>query len=284
MPTTRVSDTAIALAMFVLTSAIVGGLHAYPSHSSYDMPDGTGTLDWDMPVIYRDGWVSFGRTSYDPCIDADAVAELRADCTIPRSGFFYNLMGAMCSVCMERGLQPTIDMLRERIADAEQRTGHVYGDDDIILVIFNFVCSAIEYEGDDVLYGCPEYWATPAETLWVGKGDCEDTAILFVTLCRAFGYDAVLVRMDDVSDSHMMGGVRCGLKGDIRDGYTLAECTWSRCGWDCEISEDSPYGHEILERSVAEGALAGMCAYLKSWGRFVLGIKDALNLPINLRV
>lgn len=57
-----------------------------------------------------------------------------------------------------------------------------------------FLCqSAIEYTEDHVLYGCQEYWARPTETLYNLKGDCEDTAILFCSLCKCMGIPTVLL-------------------------------------------------------------------------------------------
>jgi len=35
----------------------------------------------------------------------------------------------------------------------------------------------------------PEYWQLPRETIQLGQGDCEDQAILMVSLLRALGYD-----------------------------------------------------------------------------------------------
>lgn len=272
----RIRENAISLSIFIITSAVVGCLYVQPSYSD-KVPDGYGMIGWEMPIVHSDGWVSFDFVAYDPLIDERTLTELRADANIPRSGFFYNLTEGMCNTCTPKGLQPTVDMLNGQIAKAEERTGHVYGDDDVILVIYNFVCTAIDYKDDGTLYGCPEYWATPAETLWAGKGDCEDTAILFVTLCRLYGFDAVIF----MEVEHTLAGVVCGLEGVEKDGYVLAECTYdtSSRGKLSDIRED--YDAYPIKFSPTGRALAGLCAYLESWGRFVHGIKDVLILPIN---
>lgn len=51
----------------------------------------------------------------------------------------------------------------------------------------------IKYESDSVLYGCSEYWAVPAETLYYMKGDCEDFAILFCSIAMAMDLKVVLL-------------------------------------------------------------------------------------------
>lgn len=50
------------------------------------------------------------------------------------------------------------------------------------------------YEYDSDRYG-GEYYRFPAETLWEGKGDCEDFSILFCALAEAMGYDTVQFRV-----------------------------------------------------------------------------------------
>ena len=49
----------------------------------------------------------------------------------------------------------------------------------------SFVNRAISYDTDSSIWGANEYWATPAEALIRGQGDCEDYAIAkFFTLTR----------------------------------------------------------------------------------------------------
>jgi hypothetical protein len=45
----------------------------------------------------------------------------------------------------------------------------------------------IEYASDDTTYGIIDYWQLPTETLVLRTGDCEDYAILLVSLLRAHG-------------------------------------------------------------------------------------------------
>lgn len=47
----------------------------------------------------------------------------------------------------------------------------------------DFVNRAVSFGTDAAIWGKPDYWATPLETLGLGKGDCEDFAIAkYVTL------------------------------------------------------------------------------------------------------
>lgn len=45
----------------------------------------------------------------------------------------------------------------------------------------------VDYRSDSDVYGVLDYWATPAEILSAGKGDCEDFAILKMAALRAAG-------------------------------------------------------------------------------------------------
>ncbi|MGR6429768.1 transglutaminase-like cysteine peptidase [Rhizobium sp. PAMB 3174] len=45
----------------------------------------------------------------------------------------------------------------------------------------------IAYTSDKALYGKRDYWAKPSETLQLGKGDCEDLALLKMTALKAMG-------------------------------------------------------------------------------------------------
>ena len=55
-------------------------------------------------------------------------------------------------------------------------------------VILDWVKNNIKYEGDYVLHNEIDYWQLPQETLFTGKGDCEDQALLLCSMLRAKGY------------------------------------------------------------------------------------------------
>lgn len=50
-----------------------------------------------------------------------------------------------------------------------------------------WVYSNIKQDSDFALHGVSDYWQTPAETLVLRAGDCEDFAILTVSMMRAYG-------------------------------------------------------------------------------------------------
>jgi uncharacterized protein YkwD len=62
------------------------------------------------------------------------------------------------------------------------------------------------YTPDKVSHGTSDYWQTPAETIELGSGDCEDHAILLCSLLRAYGVPAdevyVAVGSDHAGDAH----------------------------------------------------------------------------------
>jgi len=60
-------------------------------------------------------------------------------------------------------------------------------DEDTMYKIVMFVIDNLQYIGDDVNKGQPEYWQNPEDTIITMKGDCEDGAILIKSLALAAG-------------------------------------------------------------------------------------------------
>lgn len=59
--------------------------------------------------------------------------------------------------------------------------------------VLKFVQLCTEYQYDEDYNGHTEYVKYPLETLFEGKGDCEDTALLYCALMKAMGYDCALL-------------------------------------------------------------------------------------------
>lgn len=58
--------------------------------------------------------------------------------------------------------------------------------------IYAFV-GDIQYQLDSIDYGDQEYPKFPIEMLWEQNGDCEDAALLYISLTESIGYDAALM-------------------------------------------------------------------------------------------
>ena len=57
-----------------------------------------------------------------------------------------------------------------------------------------YVQCAIEYTSDEDLFDMPDFALYPTETLYLGKGDCEDTSILLCSIYRAMGLESTLAK------------------------------------------------------------------------------------------
>lgn len=80
-----------------------------------------------------------------------------------------------------------------RIADTIQ--AHTQGMSDRVRVntTLHTVQDIITYAYDTDLYGQDDFWSFPLETLYLGRGDCEDTSILLISILTALGYDCVFL-------------------------------------------------------------------------------------------
>jgi hypothetical protein len=63
-------------------------------------------------------------------------------------------------------------------------------------MVLNFVQS-IPYQYDNITYNVQDYWVFPLETLYHGKGDCEDKSFLYASIMIAMGYDCALLFFED---------------------------------------------------------------------------------------
>ncbi len=59
--------------------------------------------------------------------------------------------------------------------------------------VLAFVQQCITYQIDTDFCGESEYWKYPYETLFDGRGDCEDTTILYCALMKGMGYDTAML-------------------------------------------------------------------------------------------
>lgn len=59
--------------------------------------------------------------------------------------------------------------------------------------VLKFVQLCTDYEYDYRYNGEAEYWKYPIETLFEGRGDCEDTTVLYCALMKALGYQSAML-------------------------------------------------------------------------------------------
>jgi hypothetical protein len=101
-----------------------------------------------------------------------------------------------------------------------------------ICALFDLMHERFQYEKDEVQYGEKEYIASVAETLRSGKGDCEDHAILFASLCMAVGWHARTVLLKD----HALCQVYLGKTEDVND-EVVDDLVGRIRGWHADRSE-----------------------------------------------
>ncbi len=94
------------------------------------------------------------------------------------------------------------------------------------ITILTFIQDVIGYELDSNQYDKAEFWATPMETLYSGMGDCEDTALMFVSIAKLMDVDCGFVTfnhdVDNTPDSgHMSIAVALTENERISGGNTF---------------------------------------------------------------
>ena len=127
-------------------------------------------------------------------------------------------------------------------------------DHDRALAALWFVQSAIHYSSDETLYGTDEFWAYPLETLYLHRGDCEDTAVLLCSIYSAMGIENVLLDYDNheavavlVDGEYQFCDQTCSYPADF-EGTDL-----SYMGQEPVIHHygDSPHHIQLLNRCIA---------------------------------
>ncbi len=142
---------------------------------------------WHVPTFNPDGTVSFDRTAVlSMRMDPDAYrASLASD--VQRSGTHsVPTPAGLCSV--DGAMEDVVTYLgtyAEGLTNLQRA-----------ILVLSFVQDAVGYQLDRDQFGEEEFWATPFETLYSQYGDCEDTAVLFVSLASALGVESGLVMFD----------------------------------------------------------------------------------------
>jgi len=82
--------------------------------------------------------------------------------------------------------------------------------------IWDYVCRRVKYTFDN-----KEAWNFPIATYWRKRGDCEDSTILFVTLCR----------LSDIPSDRVFNALGWFKKGKDEFGHSWAICKMSDDEW-----------------------------------------------------
>ena len=109
--------------------------------------------------------------------------------------------------------------------------------------VLAFVQQCIEYQLDSDFCGKSEYWKYPYETLYDGRGDCEDSSILFCALMKSMGYDSALILY--VGEEYVgKGHAAAGVAFDSVPGGTY----YNKNGKHYYFCETTGAGYEVGEK------------------------------------
>ena len=145
-------------------------------------------IQWYMPIFNGDGSVTFGNeperlnvsiSSFDWYDSLESDIQRGSEVRVPSPVALLTDDGVIADIVEQ--LRPYTEGLTNL-----QKS----------MVILAFVQDAIDYETDWNLYDEEEFWATPMESLFLGYGDCEDGATLFVSIASAMGVDCGFVTFD----------------------------------------------------------------------------------------
>lgn len=127
----------------------------------------------------------------------EVTVEVPADNGWPKLPWLYTPM-------LERYVMPDDPAVRQ-VADALREYADAWGFSERRLAerAKDWVYRNIRYVSDSEAHGLPDCWQTPYQTLRLGTGDCEDLAVLYVSICEALGFETVLVS----EPGHLSAGV-----------------------------------------------------------------------------
>ena len=204
-----------------------------------------GNIHWIMPV-FRDGEIIYQSSVITDTGISEDDFKVALSSPMCRKIIFGNGHGLSdIPECPQSFLNAFEDAVRHSGKDICE-----HSDYEICVLISAFVRTGIKYADDWDVHGCRDYTASPVETLYLGKGDCEDVSVLFVSMARAYGIDCVPISYD----GHCTAGVRIeGYDGENKVGdYSIVECTesiWFVCDlWSPDCGEG-----RVLGKGVSDG-------------------------------
>ncbi|MGQ9546573.1 MAG: transglutaminase domain-containing protein [Dehalococcoidia bacterium] len=133
--------------------------------------------------------------------------------------------------------------------------------------IRDWVAGNIEYMSDEERWG-EDYWQSPALTLRLGTGDCEDFSVLLCSLLRAYGVDAervyVALGVDDGEESghaFVIEDWNCDGQWRRIESQAPAQLS-SRGSW---FKRPQPHPDSQLDKYEITGAFNDLYYYAKSF-------------------
>lgn len=150
--------------------------------------DVTRSYGWRMPTFQNDtnGNMVYNNLTYTFSVSEREYESYHADTQVHRKAALGNVYLTPWELVVD---DPSV---RSAVEYLSQFTDDLTNMQKAWLVMA-FVQDVITYQTDSAQYGQSEYWAYPIETLYSGKGDCEDTAILFCAIGSKLGLDTGLV-------------------------------------------------------------------------------------------
>ncbi len=210
----------VIASMTILAAIAICGCTILPSMDMNSVPDG------EEGMVREFEWKYKGRTyTWKIPIPEDLYQRYKS---LPRTSDYGQYV-------KDRLDDEYLGLLCKKLSETPAKTDWS-GSIDFVL---SFVQS-LKY-ADDKAIGFDEYPRYPIETLVDEGGDCEDTAILFVSIVREMGYGVVLLRFDQAH--HMAAGVRisqdvvAGWNRDyaltyyVSEGKLYAYCETTGEGW-----------------------------------------------------
>ena len=151
-------------------------------------------LEWKLPMFGEDGVTATSEQHFTTVIASEDWDALQHSEDIQRRAQGDVIVPGEL-VCHDEVVESIADYLEPMVSGMTNLQKAI--------VIMYFVQDAIGYETDVSQYGTEEFWATPLETVYSGYGDCEDTAVLYVSIALAMGLDSGLVSFEDPEQGHM---------------------------------------------------------------------------------
>lgn len=102
----------------------------------------------------------------------------------------FDLMGQLAGQRFGMEGRRAISEWRQLLSGAEKLPA-----DEQLRTVNEFFNRKIRFSTDAVIWSQPDYWATPLETLGMGKGDCEDFTIAKYTTLRLLGVPGEKLRL-----------------------------------------------------------------------------------------